>query len=177
MPELAFVHTFVEQYTEEQTLPDEPWTTRMREGSIDKQINDFVSREKALIVGLTPLPDELSAAMNDPVNAGTKIRLRTIRYVLVFAKTAESPDSGETDMPIPLKKNATAPTVEATRMIGKEKRAVQAMAGVFGVPEGDKLHPDDDELAPVTLLSPDFEVWKYEGLFGNIKAPAKQDKK
>lgn len=71
--------------------------------------------------------------------------------------------------PLPLKKGATSPTWEATMKDSHGVRPAPVMAGVFPVPEGFKLHPDDANLAPPVLLAKGADLSKYADLFGNIK--------
>jgi len=81
----------------------------------------------------------------------------------------QEPRDGRKD--IPLKAGATAPTVPAFLKTPDGLRPVQAMAGVFGVPEGEKLSPTDDEPAPPPLLSKSCDLRKYGDVFGNLEEP------
>jgi hypothetical protein len=89
-------------------------------------------------------------------------RLEVIYTVLYRpAETVAPPASGAP--PVETKDFPTVPTV--IRWGGKD-RAVRCMAGVFGVPRGWKLHPEDEEPAPETLLSPACVLDPYAELFG-----------
>ena len=72
----------------------------------------------------------------------------------------------------PLLQGATSPTLPAVAIRGKQRIKVHGMAGVFSVPEGERLHPEDVRPAPSVLLSPDWQ-WPYGAdLFGNVNSAA-----
>jgi hypothetical protein len=50
------------------------------------------------------------------------------------------------------------------------RKTINAMAGVFGVSEGQKMHPEDDEPAPKPLISPAFNFEPFQSLFVSIGA-------
>lgn len=67
-------------------------------------------------------------------------------------------------------RRACVPTVEALSSVhGETERRVECMAGIFGVPEGWKLAPEDTEVAPTVCLSPSFDLAPYADLFGNLE--------
>lgn len=70
--------------------------------------------------------------------------------------------------PLPLKEGARSPTWEATMRDQEGTRAAPVMAGVFPVPEGFKLHPEDSEPAPPVLMAKNTDLSRYTDLFGNI---------
>jgi hypothetical protein len=76
--------------------------------------------------------------------------------------------SNVTEPPLPILPQAKAPTVEVQMIQGGRRCKAFAMAGIFGVPEGMKLHPDDEKPAPVPLFSPDFDLKTVKDYFGNI---------
>jgi|GEM_PF-4753915 len=65
---------------------------------------------------------------------------------------------------------STVPTIVGYAEYDGSKRQAECMAGVFGVPEGWRLSPEDGAPAPRTLLSPDCDLAPYAELFGNIGA-------
>jgi len=70
--------------------------------------------------------------------------------------------------PLPLKEGATSPTWDSTMRDGDGRRKAFVMAGVFPVPEGFRMHPEDREVAPPVLLAHGTDLSQYKDLFGNI---------
>lgn len=71
--------------------------------------------------------------------------------------------------PLPLSPEARAPTVEVVMLQGGRRCKAYAMAGIFGVPEGMKLHPDDEKPAPTPVFSPDLDLKTLADYFGNVR--------
>lgn len=54
------------------------------------------------------------------------------------------------------------PVLQAVfKMADGSKKPTYVMSGVFGVPAGSKLSPDDTEIAPKPLLSPSFDIKEF----------------
>jgi hypothetical protein len=97
------------------------------------------------------------------------------RDVLVVYTRQESvlPENNKPSLkrlePLPLKEGARSPTWKAVMRDQEGEREAPVMAGVFSVPEGFKMHPEDDEPAPPVLLAKGTDLSPYVELFGNIK--------
>jgi len=121
-------------------------------GDADARINKWVRGAKVQLVDVK----------TEPVTGGV---LYTILY------QGEPADSAENVLgpPLPLMVGAKAPTVWVTRIYTDGKRPAQAMAGIFGVPEGEKFSFEDESPAPVPLFSPDVNLLKYYDMFENLE--------
>ena len=82
--------------------------------------------------------------------------------------SAEAKSEAFNEPPLPPAPDAKAPTVEVMMIQDGRRCKAYAMAGIFGVPEGMKLHPDDNKPAPVPVFSPDLDLKTLAGYFGNI---------
>ena len=60
-----------------------------------------------------------------------------------------------------------APVMDMIKKEGETRTRVRLMAGAFPAEEGGKLHPDDQEPAPLPLLAESCDLKKYGSLFGN----------
>jgi len=58
------------------------------------------------------------------------------------------------------------PTVAAYITEAGKKKTIRVMAGIFPVPVGAKMHPDDEEAAPLVLLAKDVDLSRYAGVGG-----------
>ena len=168
---LRFVRTFVEVYEEmiKEIVPSAHWKDPDRPNNIDDQINEWIRSSDVLLYSVQIIPDIVES-----VDMST--RRRTVSRIIVYEELETIKNSKEEmDMlglesePLPVKEGAKSPTVLAVRTVNKERRTVQPMAGMFGVPEGYKLRDSDSELAPSMLLSPDLDLSQYKEVFLNIK--------
>ena len=118
-------------------------------GEADARINRWVDSAKVRVLDVK----------TQPVTGG-------MLYTLLYAGSIAT-GKNPLGPPVPLISGAKAPTVSVTRLHQDGYRPAQAMAGVFGVPEGNKLSMDDDKPAPVPVFSPDVDLMQYADLFGN----------
>jgi len=125
----------------------------------DKQLVSFsiVEMNKGLLgsVVLTTLSQPSDPLFKND-SKPTELDAATAKQRLVAQTEVEETPSGE------------APTVPALMATADGTKRVNTMAGAFGVPEGMKKAKDDAWPAPKPLLSPDFDIHKYERLFGNV---------
>jgi hypothetical protein len=126
---------------------------------LDHKVQEWVALNRARILNVQISHSVAERTTSFQPGAIVVSRELTLVYAILYERTSAA---------IPLKEGARAPTVRANEV--HTGRAAQAMAGVFPVPEGYKLHPSDDEPAPVTLLSPDADLTPFKDLFGNIGA-------
>ena len=90
----------------------------------------------------------------------------TVVYSVTYSTEEPSMDPLVADnRPGKVKPKSNIPLVPASMTYGNEKRDIKAQAGLFGVPPGAKMHPDDLEPAPTVLLSPAFRKELYGDLF------------
>lgn len=159
------MRTFSELYTETLDNATNEWVPD-RKNAIDKQINEWLSEAHVSIDNITAH----ERIENEFESDKRRKRWRSIAYVVLYSAPQEPEAKSEKEAPeIPLKLGAGAPTVEVIKIEGGVKRRAQAMAGIFGVPEGDRLHPVDNEPAPVPVFSPDCDLTPYVDYFGNVK--------
>lgn len=157
-----YVRTFSEQYAEKWV--DGKWVEDERPNHLDKQINDWVSSGDVEIVSLQP-----SARMDS--GDGTK-RVWAVTCTVLYLPAGETVVAGKkiemSGPPIMPKAGAKAPTVEVIRTDNAGKRLTYAQAGIFGIPEGDRLALEDTQSVPTPLFSPDFDIKQYKEFFGNV---------
>ncbi len=169
------VKTFSESYFRSRPSSTEPWVDQERPNHIDRQIQEWVEQERPWILEVQPL----RALMDGEPLLQEHRMLQSVEllYVVLYEADRAEPevrevreDKEEEELPeIPLKAGAVSPTVQAVRTLKKKRHNVSVMAGVFGVPEGDKLHPEDSEPAPAVVLAPGWN-WPYGAeLFGNVE--------
>jgi hypothetical protein len=131
----------------------------------DRRVHDFLGSEE--VDRLVDLKPSLGAVDISGVS------WMQLVYTLLYEAPEEEKREKELQTPDerlpekPLLQGAVSPTLAAIAVLGKERTRVQAMAGVFPVPEGERLSPEDTEPAPPVALSPDWK-WEYGAeLFGN----------
>lgn len=153
------------------------WTHFAPKGRVpvDFQINRWANEKNVLLLDVKLTMDQTDPRLVKEGTTEVWERAVSCQYVVLYRPLTpeifeyESLASEENKAaPLPMKEGALAPTVEITAVEGGTSRAAYAMAGVFGVPEGFKLTPDDDEPAPLPLFSPDLDLKVYGKLFGNV---------
>lgn len=165
---LRYVQSFYERFTESRLGSESEWEPDNRPHPIDKQLNDWVDNEGALIVDIK---EECSTEYLNENH-----RMHYVKYLVVYTASSATveddhkPTQAITAPPVPIKAGAKAPTVVVIQKDSKGSRQASAMAGLFGVPEGYRFGADDTEPAPVPIFSPDFDIRKYADLFGNVEA-------
>lgn len=159
-----YVRTFYERYTE--TFVDGKWVMGERPDHIDKQVNDWVGSGDAEIVSLQP------SARLDYEDIVIGSRVWAVSCLVLYLPAGETSIAGKkveiSGPPIPPKHGAKAPTVEVIRTDNAGKRLTYAQAGIFGIPEGDRMAPEDTQPVPTPLLSPDFDIKQFKEFFGNV---------
>ena len=168
-----FVQTFSAVIVEKQT-PD-GWVIQSSTGSessLDQQINDWVLKEDILLLEVKPL---LHVEVDDDrVIAHAPRRVRTLLYVVTYHRLTEAgPSEQKAIAPAIVRDGCKAPSIKVIRKDAAGQRYDYIMAGAFGVPEGEKLHPMDAEPAPVPLLSPDFDIRSFGDIFSREEVAQK----
>jgi hypothetical protein len=142
---------------------------------MDFQINRWANEHDLLLIDVKFTQESTSPRIVKEGNTEVWERVTTNTYVVLYeACNPESFDyehtagSEERAPAMPLKEGAKAPTVEITAVERGVSRPAMAMAGIFGVPEGYKLNPGDEEPAPIPLFSPNLDLKSYGKLFGNV---------
>lgn len=171
----TFVKIFHEDALERRS-PTGGWSQiQPPQGDLELHINKWLLSNDLRLTDIR-MSDEF-----DPVvqHAGGESRRRATRCVLLYCSPDPEyvpPEVGKTARilaPLPLPAGATAPTVDVIMHTAEGERPGQAMCGVFGVPEGQKLNVEDEEAAPLPLFSPDLDLAKFRTLFGNVKTKDK----
>lgn len=136
------------------------------DGNIEEDINTWVESASVRIVDI--------------------IHTRKLEWLVIYEPLTDEPETlgdfnvaergPEPEMkkprqlaPVKMKKNAVSPIWEAMMRTPDGVRAAPVMAGVFPVPEGFKMHPEDREVAPPVLLAKGADLAPYSDLFGNIE--------
>lgn len=146
----------------EDLLPDGWEKVRSFPDNVDSEINEWLTLTGSKLLSVALHTEPPYAAPNDP--GMPERRTITTRYVVSYNNDGQLVEGN----PVPVIKDAVAPTVEVALIENNVSKPAQAMAGIFGVIEGYRLHPEDIEPAPVPLFSPDLALSKYGQLFGNV---------
>jgi hypothetical protein len=148
-----------EEHFKECRVDSDAWILLDRKAPIDKQVSDWSDQTGALIHTVNVAVNRGSSVYNRIENR--QERDVVVSYVILY-------EDGNIAASQPTVKKAL--TVEARRVApdGTSQQVEHVMAGICCAPEGSKLHPDDDCIAFPPLLSPDLDLQRYVGLFGNI---------
>jgi hypothetical protein len=131
---------------------------------LDDRINAWVDENgERFIKSIVPLSDKHVLVLYTTSHRGRSLKTERSGEV---CEAVEIPK--RTLKPLPLKEGATSPTWEATMRDQEGERKAPVMAGVFPVPEGFKMHPEDSEPAPSVLLAKNTDLSQYADLFGNL---------
>lgn len=164
-----YVKTFTE-HTVERRRSLYAWSPT-EESKIDKDLNDWVF-EKCVCITDIRTTDEVTD--NKLVKVGGEEvweRQRLTKYVVLYQPIGEFDYEGAHPKVVsetPLQEGAKSPAFEVIIEDTGGIRKAFVMAGVFGVPEGQKYSMEDTEIALTPLFSPDLQLSKYKGLFENI---------
>lgn len=169
---MRLIKTFFESY--KQIAKEGGWFEEPRPQHVDLQVEHWVKETGASIEGMTSDLFMAPLALSE--------RWVTLSLSVLYtpaiknaAKAAEPDEqvyhrgklaSKQTDA---RGGNLRAPTMSVVRVgKGGERVPVELMAGVFPVEEGQPLHPDDQQAAPIPFLTPDSNLKRYGELFGNV---------
>ena len=92
--------------------------------------------------------------------------LVAITYAISEKETPADVKASTGEVKVPVK--GRAPAMDMIKKEGDTRTRVRLMAGAFPAEEGGKMHPDDQEPAPLPLLAESCDLKKYGNLFCNI---------
>lgn len=109
----------------------------------------------------------VSPALNveylQPIQSRRVLRTYTVVYEVDEAAAQEASDNSMELIEL-RRKTMTVPHVMVFRG-DMDNKPDLCMAGIFGVPEGWKLGPEDKQPAPLPVLSPDFDITPLKAWF------------
>ena len=139
-------------------------------GDIEKRINQFAASKMINIEAISSTVTDLSSKeINDLLSTVL------VEYTVIYSQDVEEvvfKDEAPSLEELPIPKEAKSPTVLVKVNTDDGIKSAHAMAGVFGVIEGNYFGDQDVEVAPPVLLSPNCDMTKYKNLFGNIQRVA-----
>jgi hypothetical protein len=132
---------------------------------LDAAVNAWVDTDKVRILSV-----QVNHIPQDDNMSGRPLYVYTVLYESEQPKLVQLVSQPVSVRTASRTRRARVPTVEALSSVhGETERRVECMAGIFGVPEGWKLAPEDTEVAPTVCLSPEFDLEPYADLFGNLE--------
>jgi len=135
---------------------DDDATQAPTDTDMEAQINSWIDLAKVQVHGT-------EASLHRYEENPNKVTWTTL-YTLTYSSEEEVKQEEIKTMETP-PTNKNIPVMKGGARTSDGVKEVWLMCGVFGVPEGMRMHPEDTEAAPVPVLSPACKLSELGGLF------------